>query len=189
MSNTANLETWTVEALKALLREKHLEEIESIHKQLATKLETYNKLEEENKDLKQENSLLRDLIQDKMPVGCIAETTYQPIIADNENLVNCIQENHERIKGLKERIAKTEEETEDALASLNFYQEANKELKVELKKLRTMEKDIMEEEHAGILGCNPYERFSNVLEELDYDEKWIRELKQEIKELREKVKE
>ena len=156
MSNTDNLETWTVEALKALLHTKREEEIENIHKQLATKLKTYNKLEEENKDLKQENSLLRDLIQDKMPVGCVAET---------------------------------EEEAEDALASLNFFKEANEELKVELKKLRTMEKDIMEEEHAGILGCNPYERFSYALAELNYDEKWIVELKQEIKELREKVKE
>ena len=49
-----NLETWSLEQLKALLREKHLEEIEDIHKQLATKLKTYNKLEEENKQLKEE---------------------------------------------------------------------------------------------------------------------------------------
>ena len=140
MSNIDNLETWSVEQLKALLRAKREEDIEDIHKQLARKLKTYNELEEENKDL-------------------------------------------------KESIAKTEEEAEDALASLNFFKEANEELKVELKKLRTMEKDIMEEEHAGILGCNPYERFSYALAELNYDEKWILELKQEIKELREKVKE
>ena len=34
----------------------------------------------------QENEMLRDLIQNKMPVGCIAETTYQPILDQNEKL-------------------------------------------------------------------------------------------------------
>ena len=50
-----DLETWPLEALKALLRAKREEEIEDIHKQLATKLKTYNKLEEENKKLKEMN--------------------------------------------------------------------------------------------------------------------------------------
>tara|TARA_R110002096_G_scaffold30119_1_gene90107 strand:+ start:150 stop:674 length:525 start_codon:yes stop_codon:yes gene_type:complete len=37
-------------------------------------------------DLQMENSVLRDLLQQKMPVGCIAETTYQPTLDENEKL-------------------------------------------------------------------------------------------------------
>lgn len=122
-----DLETWTVEQLKALLRAKREEEIEDIHKQLATKLKTYNKLEEENKKLKEMNVWLLEAGQ--------------------------------------------------------HYEEENKKLAEENKKLKKMEKDIMEEEHAGILGCNPYERFSCALEELNYDEKWISELKKEKEDL------
>ena len=128
-----NLETWPLEALKALLRAKQEEEIEDIHKQLATKLKTYNKLEEENKKLKEMNVWLLEAGQ--------------------------------------------------------HYEEENKKLTEENKKLKKMEKDIMEEEHAGILGCTPWERFSNALEELNYDEKWIVELKQENSQLREQLEE
>ena len=51
---------------------------------------------EENKKLKQDvlkkdklemdNSILRDLLQNRMPTGCIAETTYQPILDENEKM-------------------------------------------------------------------------------------------------------
>jgi len=34
----------------------------------------------------EENSMLRDLLQNRMPTGCIAETTYQPILKENEKL-------------------------------------------------------------------------------------------------------
>ena len=63
---------------------------------------------EENKKLKQENSMLRDLLQDRMPVGCIAETTYQPILEENEKLKN-------EIKDIKEDGAKIIEQLGDEL--------------------------------------------------------------------------
>jgi hypothetical protein len=37
-------------------------------------------------ELKQENEILRDLLQQGLPQGCIAETTYQPILDENEKL-------------------------------------------------------------------------------------------------------
>jgi hypothetical protein len=40
----------------------------------------------ENKELKEENDMLRDLLQSRVPVGCICETTYQPILDENEKL-------------------------------------------------------------------------------------------------------
>ena len=46
----------------------------------------------ENAQLRQENSMLRDLIQNKLPVGCIAETTYQPTLDENEKLKNEIDQ-------------------------------------------------------------------------------------------------
>tara|TARA_R110001583_G_scaffold19678_1_gene76769 strand:- start:44 stop:436 length:393 start_codon:yes stop_codon:yes gene_type:complete len=86
----------------------------------------------ENAQLRQENSMLRDLIQNKLPVGCIAETTYQPILDENEKLKNDIDGLLEEIKKLK----KEDDQMEDTLSSLNFYMEANQELKKEIKEIK-----------------------------------------------------
>jgi FtsZ-binding cell division protein ZapB len=62
-----------------------------------------------------ENSMLRDLLQNRMPAGAIAETTYQPILDENEEL----KETNEKI---------TEENSE--------YIAANHELEKEIKQLK-----------------------------------------------------
>ena len=60
-----------------------------------------------------------------------------------------------------------------------------RELMIEtMEKLEARERGIMDYEHAGILGCDSYERFCQAMCELEYDEKWISELKREIKELK-----
>ena len=101
-------------------------------------------------ELKQENSMLRDLLQDRMPVGCIAETTYQPILEENENL--------------KEEVEKLKEEN---------------------KKLQELTDGIMNESNTGhIQGTNAYEKFCQAMCELNYDEKWITEHKEENKKLK-----
>ena len=57
----------------------------------------------------------------------------------------------------------------------------NDKLKKENEKLKENEKGIMEEEDTGhILGCNSYEKFCQAICELNYNEKWITELKEEI---------
>tara|TARA_R110000796_G_C14327061_1_gene408645 strand:+ start:206 stop:532 length:327 start_codon:yes stop_codon:yes gene_type:complete len=62
----------------------------------------------------------------------------------------------------------------------------NDKLKKENEKLKENEKGIMEEEDTGhILGCNSYEKFCQAICELNYNEKWITELKEENKKLKE----
>jgi len=48
---------------------------------------------EEIKELKQEKEILKDLLQERIPQGCIAETTYQPILDENEQLKEEAEEN------------------------------------------------------------------------------------------------
>ena len=56
----------------------------------------------------------------------------------------------------------------------------------ELPKIRRITDGIMEESNTQhILGCNAYEKFIQAMTELNYDEKWITELKQEVKGLKE----
>ena len=63
---------------------------------------------------------------------------------------------------------------------------AIKALKKENEKLKENEKGIMEEEDTGhILGCNSYEKFCQAICELNYNEKWITELKEENEKLKE----
>ena len=53
------------------------------NKNFSLTMTDYKSLYEESQ---KENSILRDLLQNRMPMGCIAETTYQPILDENENL-------------------------------------------------------------------------------------------------------
>tara|TARA_R110001599_G_scaffold217085_1_gene415351 strand:+ start:73 stop:438 length:366 start_codon:yes stop_codon:yes gene_type:complete len=65
-----------------------------------------------------------------------------------------------------------------------------RELMIEtMEKLEASERGIMDYEHAGILGCDSYERFCQAMCELEHDEKWISELKRENKELKARVDE
>ena len=54
--------------------------------------ETMRKACDDRYDLQKENEMLRDLLQNRIPVGCIAETTYQPVLAENESLKEKIDE-------------------------------------------------------------------------------------------------
>ncbi len=47
---------------------------------------------EENEELKKVNSMLSDLLQDRMLVGCIPQTTYQQVLAENEELKKKLEE-------------------------------------------------------------------------------------------------
>jgi len=61
-------------------------------------------------ELKNENLMLRDLLQNRVPVGCVAETTYQPILDENEKL----KEENEK---LKDKLWDVEETIRVAIAS------------------------------------------------------------------------
>ena len=62
----------------------------------------------------------------------------------------------------------------------------NAQLREEVKNLKELTDGIMEESNTQhILGCNAYEKFIQAMTELNYDEKWITELKQEVKNLKE----
>ena len=64
------------------------------------------------------------------------------------------------------------------------------ELKDKIKELKELTDGIMEESNTQhILGCNAYEKFIQAMTELNYDEKWITELKQEVKGLKEENEE
>jgi len=65
---------------------KLLKEIEDLKLKLKRAEDALDEQMEKNEDLGQDNSILRDLLQKRMPVGCIAETTYQVILDENEKL-------------------------------------------------------------------------------------------------------
>jgi len=79
---------------------------------------------------------------------------------------------------LMDRCDKMEGKWKDAEAKV-------KELEAENKKLKELTDGIMNEEGTGhILGCNAYEKFCQAMCELNYDEKWITELKEENEKLK-----
>jgi hypothetical protein len=94
-----------------------------------------------------------------------------------------------RAEEAEEELEEVEEEKESWIDRAEKQKEELKELKeselLELKELKEREKGIMEYEHLGLpRGSNSYERFCQAMCELEYDEKWISELKREIKELK-----
>jgi len=91
------------------------------------------KFEIKNKKLKDENKKLRD----------VNKKLYETLNKENEQLKEEIKHKNEKFsewceqnKELREENKKLQEEKEDTLASLNFYQECNEELKEEIKKLK-----------------------------------------------------
>jgi len=99
-----------------------------------------------------ENSMLRDLLQNRMPAGAIAETTYQPILDKNEELIEANEEyiaaNHElekEIKQLKEQIEflKNEKGLEEDAEHLRKEREQLRDWKNTLEK----ENKKLKEEH------------------------------------------
>ena len=80
----------------------------------------YKKLYEHSQ---QENSILRDLLQDRMPMGCIAETTYQPILDENEKLEEELEElkgDHEELTKENQKLEKENDELDSKLSRYVF---------------------------------------------------------------------
>ena len=93
--------------------------------------------------LTMENSILRDLLQNRMPMGCIAETTYQPILDENENLKHERDFYIQRLKDVSSEntcpiIKKLKEENEKVkkIYKLVDQREEVKKLKEENAKLK-----------------------------------------------------
>ena len=114
------------------------------------------------------------------------KATIEELKDENEEL----KEEHQKF----DEIWKTEGITEQDIIDMK-YQISNqcdliKGLKEENKELKELTDGIMEESNTQhILGCNAYEKFIQAMTELNYDEKWITELKQEVKGLKEENKE
>ena len=74
----------------------------------------------------------------------------------------------------------------DPLSTTQNLELENAQLREEVKNLKELTDGIMEESNTQhILGCNAYEKFIQAMTELNYDEKWITELKQEVRGLKE----
>ena len=131
------------------LYEAQVEENEDTLASLNFYQEANKELKEERKTLKQENSILRDLIQNKLPVGCIAETTYQPILDENEKLKNEIDELQMNHIDMKCEISGTTLTEDDLQMSLEIgrliCESAYDDLPAEDKKTREeLKKEIKE---------------------------------------------
>jgi len=110
--------------------------------------EEYNKGCTDRYKLKQENSMLRDLLQDRMPVGCIAETTYQPTLDENEKLKEEIEKLKKQKRNLVEgsrKVRKLESESHQNQKKGDYImklEEENKELKAKIDDLEGRLEDV-----------------------------------------------
>jgi hypothetical protein len=87
----------------------------------------------------------------------------------------------ENTKLMKEQIKLLDEKES---LSKTFWSK-NEKLKAENEKLKELTDGIMNEPNTQhILGCNAYEKFTQAMTELNYDEKCITELKEEIEKLK-----
>ena len=96
----------------------------------------------------------------------------------------------EENKQLKDENKQLKEELEDASRHAEIWssveaEDSYNELREENKKLKELADGIMDEKGTGhILGCNAYEKFCQAICELNHDEKWITELKEENEKLK-----
>jgi len=96
----------------------------------------------------------------------------------------------EENKQLKDENKQLKEELEDASRHAEIWssveaEDSYNELREENKKLKELTDGIMDEKGTGhILGCNAYEKFCQAICELNHDEKWITELKEENEKLK-----
>jgi hypothetical protein len=121
----------TIKKLQAEIeaKEKKIKKLVEYTNSLTVQANADNEsLQEKNKKLEQENSMLRDLLQDRMPVGCIAETTYQPVLAENEKL----KEENDKLKWDCEQMGKSPWVGTPACDKMLKLIEENKKLKEEL---------------------------------------------------------
>ena len=100
----------------------------------------------------------------------------------------------EENKQLKDENKQLKEELEDASRHAEIWssveaEDSYNELREENKKLKELTDGIMDEKGTGhILGCNAYEKFCQAICELNHDEKWITELKEENEKLKNDIR-
>ena len=144
----------------------HIKKLEKENKELKEVNKTLNNYNEANIKLRQEredeNNILRDLLQNRMPATCIAETTYQPILDENEKL-----------KEQNNKLLLKETKTHNENVSLKS------EIK-ELKEERDGEAEYIIETKIedGDLFTNIY--VENIEEQLEQQQKWFEEINELI---------
>lgn len=115
-------------------------------------------------------------------------------------VLNALKENYCDEEGAKDtwdlvekaELEAAQEEIEELKTSLqtttSYHTDRYELLEDENKKLKELTDGIMEQEDTGhIQGTNAYEKFCQAICELDYDEKWISELKEENRKLKQKT--
>ena len=122
----------------------------------------------------------------------IKEIEKEKMSCEFKKLKATIEELKDKIKDLKDEnteyrmtCPKLRCDIHSLKDSWKFSREENEKLKEEIKELKELTDGIMEESNTQhILGCNAYEKFIQAMTELNYDEKWIKELKDENEELK-----
>ena len=122
----------------------------------------------------------------------IKEIKKEKMSCEFKKLKATIEELKDKIKDLKDEnteyrmtCPKLRCDIHSLKDSWKFSREENEKLKEEIKELKELTDGIMEESNTQhILGCNAYEKFIQAMTELNYDEKWIKELKDENEELK-----
>jgi len=194
----------------------HIKKLEKENKELKEVNKTLNNYNEANIKLRQEredeNNILRDLLQNRMPATCIAETTYQPILDENEKLKEqnnklLLKETktHNENVSLKSEIKELKEERdgeaeyiietkiEDGDLFTNIYVknieeqlEANIKLRQEKEdEIQELEEDLkpLNDEMSGMTGVCDYK---DVVDYINADRAIIKELKEQQKWFEEK---
>jgi len=139
-------------------------------------LEEQMDFREENKQLKEENKKLKN--------------TIVSLKSSVDDLRDARDMRDHQIKELIEENKQLKEELEDASRHAEIWssveaEDSYNELREENKKLKELTDGIMDEKGTGhILGCNAYEKFCQAICELNHDEKWITELKEENEKLK-----
>ena len=135
--------------------------------------------------------LVRLLVAEKLAVEAVV--TVKQSNEENKFLnekLDWAREALEEQMDFREENKQLKEELEDASRHAEIWssveaEDSYNELREENKKLKELTDGIMDEKGTGhILGCNAYEKFCQAICELNHDEKWITELKEENEKLK-----
>ena len=128
--------------------------------------------------------IMNKTIQEAAEADARVERLEYLLKAEREERALELDQKELQIGNLLYELEQEQEEVQEHQEQLESLLDHRDALREENKELKAREKGIMDYEHAGILGCDSYERFCQAMCELEYDEKWISELKREIKELK-----
>ena len=127
--------------------------------------------------------IMNKTIQEAAEADARVERLEYLLKAEREERALELDQKEQQIGNLQYELEQEQEEHDEYEEQLESLLDHRDALREENKELKAREKWIMDYEHAGILGCDSYERFCQAMCELEYDEKCISELKLEIKEL------